>query len=85
MDITGSAPEGAHTMLTNFISMQSVGAPIINGVWIRFFGSTVAPVSPQLAGDPGFIDPTSTPSRTTKRPFTYQAGQRSALTCRSCS
>ena len=60
MDITGGAPEGAHTMLTNFISIQSVGAPVINGVWVRFFGSPTPPNPIQIAGDPGFIDPGST-------------------------
>jgi len=60
MDITGQPPGGEHTMLTNFLSIQSVGAPIINGVWVRFFGSTTPPASPQIAGDPGFIDPGST-------------------------
>ena len=59
MEITGQPPDGAHTMLTNFISIQSVGAPVLNGAWIRFWGSRTEPVSPQVAGDPGFIDPTS--------------------------
>ncbi len=59
MDITGQGPEGAHTMLTNFISIQSVGAPVLNGAWIRFWGSATPPVNPQGPLDPGFIDPTS--------------------------
>jgi len=59
MDITGQAPGGAHTMLTNFISIQSVGAPLVNGAWVRFFGSATAPGASQVAGDPGFIDPLS--------------------------
>ena len=59
MDITGSGPEGEHTMLTNFISIQSIGAPVVNGAWVRFFGSRTDPVIPQLAGDPGFITPGS--------------------------
>ena len=59
MDITGQPPEGSHTLLTNFISIQSVGAPIVNGAWVRFFGTPTPPGASQVAGDPGWIDPLS--------------------------
>ncbi len=64
MGITGTPSpanndQGAHTMLTNFISIQSIGAPVLNGAWVRFWGSATEPVTPQGALDPGWIDPTS--------------------------
>ena len=59
MAITGQPPGGRHTFLTNFISIQSLAAPVINGAWVRFWGSPTTPVTPQLVGSPGFIDPTS--------------------------
>ena len=55
MDITGQAPQGAHTMLVNFISVQATGSDC----YIRFFASAGQPATPQLPGGPGFIVPGS--------------------------
>jgi hypothetical protein len=56
MGITGTpvppTQQGKHTMLTNFISIQSS-----DGAYIKFFGDATEPVTPQTALDPYFIDP----------------------------
>jgi len=43
MDITGQAPEGAHAMLVNFISVQNSGA---NPMYIRFSASPSITIDP---------------------------------------
>jgi len=61
MDITGQAPEGAHAMLVNFISVQNSGA---NPMYIRFSASpsiTIDPAddSPNARATPVFRSSTS--------------------------
>ncbi len=58
MGITGTPTppleQGSHTMLTNFISIQSS-----SGAYVKFFGTAEEPVTPQTSLDPFFIDPTT--------------------------
>ena len=51
--IMGQAPGGAHTMITNFLTLQAEGG----SVYVKFFGRA-SPPGPSIAGGAGFVEST---------------------------
>ena len=61
--IMGQAPGGAHTMITNFITLQAEGG----AVYVKFFGRA-SPPGPNIGGGDGFVANTGVDSFTAPGP-----------------